>query len=158
MLPPLGFYWRFYHSYTKTYKATQFAFRFGMINFDLLLTLVCLIQPLLIGILIVLGIKGQKNFSYFKLYSAIRESSQPSRLYECSTYSRLSSKFTYQVWTLSLMMAFLIYDIEVLFLTSLIGILFIGSLLDWAIILLLVIGLAFAVIYDYSTEGILWKS
>ena len=56
------------------------------------------------------------------------------------------------------MMAFLIYDVEVLFLTSLIGILFIGSLLDWAIILLLVIGLAFAVIYDYSTEGILWKS
>ena len=122
-----------------------------MISLDTLITIFSLIQPLLIGFIVSLGIRAQSNFSNLKLYSSIREKSQPSRLYECSTYSRLNSKFTYQVWTLGLLVSFLVYDIDVLLIVALVSLLFVGSVLDLYLILTLLLGLGLAVAYDQKT-------
>ena len=87
-----------------------------MFFFDTILIFLSLVQPILIGHLALFGLMRVTNFGNFNTnLSGIRSKFLVSRVYECATYSKLSSLFSYSLNTLSVLLVFLIYDIDLIF-------------------------------------------
>lgn len=125
-----------------------------MINLDSLLTVLALIQPLLLGTLVILGVGRQFNLDGYKVYGAIRQRNQPSRLYECATYSRLSAKLSYEPNTLGLIGAYLIYDVDLIFLLAECAMLTALTISDVGAIIIFVSCLVLALCYDFKEDGL----
>ena len=90
-----------------------------MFNFDTTIIILASVQPLLIGLLVTLSFNNLFfNSKFYKYYNNIRNKTTTTKLYECSTYSRLNNKYTYGVQTISMCLAYIIYDVDVIFFFS----------------------------------------
>lgn len=90
-----------------------------MFTFDLIIIILASVQPLLIGLLVTFSFNNIFfNSKFYKYYNNIRNKTTTTKLYECSTYSRLNNKYTYGVQTISMCLAYIIYDVDVIFFFS----------------------------------------
>lgn len=122
-----------------------------MFYFDLLIIILASVQPLIIGFLVLFSIKNYfYNFFFFKYYNAHRVKTITTKLYECSTYSKLTSKYTYSIYTLSSCIMFIVYDVDLIFFFSETNSFVNNSTTNLIILLTLILLFIFGFIFDYK--------
>ena len=88
-----------------------------MFSFDSGVVFISIVQPLAIGYLFILG--APRAFGVDTLGALVggaRYNGLASRLYECGSYSRLANLFSFSPNTQLLIVALIIYDVDLLFL------------------------------------------
>lgn len=129
-----------------------------MFLFDTIIIFLSMIQPILIGHLALFGLMKVTNFGNLNTnLSGIRSKFLVSRVYECATYSKLSSLFTYSLNTLSVLLVFLIYDIDLIFFFSEISLILTFGFAEILVILILIILFVFAICFDNKGDMFSWK-
>ena len=122
-----------------------------MFYFDLIIIIISAIQPLIIGFLVLLSIKNYfYNFFFFKYYNNLRIKTITTKLYECSTYSKLTTKYSYNIYTLSSCIMFLVYDVDLIFFFSETTTFINNSIFNLFVLLFLFILFIAGFIFDYK--------
>lgn len=87
-----------------------------MADLELLLFILTLFPGIFFIILLALSILSRVNSSllYQRSWSN-RKHIKTSRFFECAAYSRLNSQFRYDIQTLGIFAAFIIYDVDLIF-------------------------------------------
>lgn len=87
-----------------------------MFNIDILIILLSCIQPLIISLILIQSLYHSfSNNYFFNKFSSIKNKNLNTKMYECSTNSRLTSKYVYNIYTFTSCLTFLIYDIDILY-------------------------------------------
>lgn len=129
-----------------------------MFYFDLLIIILSCIQPLVIGFLVLLSFKNYfYNIYFYRFYNSHRSKSITTKLYECSTYSKLTNKFSYNIYTMSCCLLFLIYDVDLIFFFSESTNIINNSYYDCIILLLLIILFIVGLMFDYKLITFNWR-
>lgn len=90
-----------------------------MFYYDMFIIILASVQPLIVGFLVIFSIKNYfYSFFFYRYYNAIRVKTITTKLYECSTYSKLTSKYSYSIYTLSSCVMFIVYDVDLIFFFS----------------------------------------
>lgn len=96
-----------------------------------MVVLVATLQPIVIGLIAIVGIGRSFNGSFFfKKTNGIRSKLPVTRLYECSTYSRLSQVVIFEISYFSIALSHIIYDVDFIFFLSEVTVLGDYSMLD----------------------------
>jgi len=125
-----------------------------MYSFEVFILLISCIQPLLIGSLIFIGIGILKPQHLLNKLNTIRNRLTAYRFYECSTYSRLTSTIKYGSQFFTLFIAFLIYDVDLIFLLSEVIFLSENAFNDLIIIIVFILLFLLGLSYDKYNTGL----
>lgn len=129
-----------------------------MFNFDTTIIILASVQPLLIGLLVTLSFNNLFfNSKFYKYYNNIRNKTTTTKLYECSTYSRLNNKYTYGVQTISMCLAYIIYDVDVIFFFSESTQFLEYSFSEFWILFMLFFFFLLGIFFDYKKLTFNWK-
>ena len=113
------------------------------------------VQPLIVGHLTLGGISRIVNTdSLFSKGGNVRNKSVVSRLYECATYSKLSSLFVYNINNSALLIAYLIYDVDLIFMLPEASAVLILSAFEFYVLLVFVLLLVIGVVFDLNKGGV----
>lgn len=117
-----------------------------MFNFDLFIIILSCTQPFLIGFIVIFSFNSFfYNTFFYTIYNNLRSKTINFKLYECSTNSRLNSKFIYKIFNLSTCVVFIVYDVDLLFflaeMTNIFTYDIVMMFVFFFLILLLIIGL-----------------
>ena len=129
-----------------------------MLNFDLIISCLACIQPIIIGFVVIVSLKNSLNdSSFFKNHSSIRSKNNNTVLYECATNSRLNSNIIYDIYTISTCVVFVVYDVDLIFIfaeaTNLFTYSFYNIIVFFIFVFLFIVG----IILDYRSLGFSWK-
>lgn len=129
-----------------------------MFNIDLLIIILASVQPLIIGLIVTLSINNLfYNSKFYKYYNNIRSKTTTTKLYECSTYSRLNNNFTYSIQTASMCLAYLIYDVDVIFFFSESTHLSNYNINEFWVLIILILFFILGIFFDYNKLTFNWK-
>ena len=85
--------------------------------FELSMSIVCFSQPIIIGLVAFIGTMNcLQSSAMFSVNLANRARLGTFRFYECATFSRSTALFRYGIAFTSILCAYLVYDIDLLFL------------------------------------------
>lgn len=90
-----------------------------MFGLELIVFVVSLTEPLIIGALMFISLgRIMSSESVSSLVASVRSSSSPYKFYECASYTRLTSLVALNTPFLVIMLAYVIYDVDVVLLIS----------------------------------------
>lgn len=90
-----------------------------MFGTELLVFIVSLTEPLIIGALMFVSLgRIVSGESISSILASVRSSATPYKFYECASYSRLSSVVALNTPFLIIMLAYVIYDVDVILIVS----------------------------------------
>ena len=111
-------------------------------------------QPLCVGLLAYLGFfRTLARSGLSSVIAARRERLTAFRFYECATYSRLSSSFTYPLSFITVLCSYLVYDVDLsLFLCEVLLVTDAGAA-EFVIFTALTVFTILGLTYDYKLGG-----
>ena len=126
-------------------------------SIDTIIIVLSCTQPILICLLLTYSIKEYFYVSnFFKFFSNIRNKQLTTKFYECSTYSKLSGNFSYNIYSISTCVIFIVYDVDVVFFVPEITNISLYSLPNFLVLLLLVVLFIFGLVSDYKVLTFNW--
>lgn len=129
-----------------------------MFNADFIIIILSSVQPLIIGLIVTISFNNMFfNSKFYKYYNNLRNKTTTTKLYECSTYSRLNNKYTYSIQTVSMCLAYLIYDVDIVFFFSESTQLLDYSINELWILFLLFFFFVYGIFFDYKKLTFNWK-
>lgn len=130
----------------------------NMSLFDLTIVFISAFQPIVIGYLSLLSIYNLVSYDFFFFSTQGSDISLlNSRVYECSTYSRLNNMFSYDINTISLLLAFLVYDVDFIFFFAETSVIFNLTILDFFIFLVFLVLFIFGILFDVKLGNLSWS-
>jgi NADH:ubiquinone oxidoreductase subunit 3 (subunit A) len=122
----------------------------------LILSASCL-QPLVIGVVAFFGLGRQiASADLAQSLATVNQKLGAFRFYECAGYSRLGSLLRYNISFFSILIAFIIYDIDFIFLVSEVLMLSGYGAACWFALSFFILCLVVGLWYDYSSVGYSW--
>ncbi len=87
-----------------------------MLTSEFIILLLSLLQPLFVGLILLLLSKlGLNSRFFFFFIKNIRFKFKSINFFECAVYSRLLNIITYDIFMLSLCILFILYDVDLIF-------------------------------------------
>lgn len=128
-----------------------------MFSSEFLLLAVSCLQPLIIGFVAFLGLGRQVGSTELaQSLATVNQKLGAFRFYECAGYSRLGSLIRYNISFFSILIAFIIYDIDFVFFVSEVLMLSGYGALCWTVFLFFMLCLVVGLWYDYCSVGYSW--
>jgi len=128
-----------------------------MFSFEFLIIFISCFQPLLIGILVFVGVGRIFNKTVFNKLGSIRSKLSSFRFYECATYSRLSSMVVYGSQFFTIFLAFLVYDVDLIFILPSTILSSDYSIDDLVLLLIFILLFIAGMSYDKKNTNFSWK-
>ena len=124
-----------------------------MFSFEFLILCISCFQPLVLGILVFIGIGNITTKIFLNKAGSIRSKLSSFRFYECATYSRLTSMVVYGSQFFSIFLAFLIYDVDLIFILAEVIFFADYSIDDLLVLSVFILLFICGVMYDKYTTG-----
>jgi NADH:ubiquinone oxidoreductase subunit 3 (subunit A) len=128
-----------------------------MFSSEFLILATSCLQPLVIGLVAFSGLGRQiASADLAQSLATVNQKLGAFRFYECASYSRLGSLLRYNVSFFSILIAFIIYDIDFIFLVSEVLMLSGYGAACWFAFSFFILCLVVGLWYDYSSVGYSW--
>jgi NADH:ubiquinone oxidoreductase subunit 3 (subunit A) len=115
------------------------------------------LQPLVVGFAAFAGLGRQATSADLaQSLATVDQKLGAFRFYECASYSRLGSLLRYNISFFSILVAFIIYDVDFIFLFSELLMLSGYGAACWFVLAFFVLCLVVGLWYDYSAVGYSW--
>jgi NADH:ubiquinone oxidoreductase subunit 3 (subunit A) len=127
-----------------------------MSSLSIILVVLSALQPVVIGHLVIVGFGRLLNSdSEFDNYGNLRNKANVNRVYECATNSKAASKTPITLNTTTLLLTYLVYDVDLIFLLPMLVLVSYVTLVElltvFIFIALFLIGLA----VDFKKGGLI---
>jgi len=128
-----------------------------MFTLEFLISIISCFLPLIVGFLAFIGLGRLIDLtSFFSSFGLYNSKTTAFRLYECATYSRLSNLFSYSINNISIFLAFIVYDIDLIFFLPSSSYINNFGFIDHFIWFLFLFLFALGIYYDKQTFGFNW--
>lgn len=129
-----------------------------MVSVDIIFFFISCTQPILVGVLAYIGLGRSSSWvEFFKSTSSLRSKVTNYRVYECATPSRLNNLISFNLSFFSIMLTFLIYDVDLVFFASELLLLHSFGFVEAFILFVFFIFLVLGLVFEAKQTNFNWK-
>jgi len=127
-----------------------------MFSLDFFILFVSFSQPLIVGLLAYIGLGRYVSKSSLSVWSDKSIKTSQVRVYECSTFTRLSPVTKYAIPMSNLLCAFIVYDVDLILFVSEVVSLLTYSVAELIILFFFIFCFFCGLVIDYRKTGTSW--
>jgi len=129
-----------------------------MLSFDFVVASVACTQPLIIGLLAFIGFGRVTAWTtVYQSLTGLRSSITNFRVYECATATRLNNLVSFNFAFFSVIVTFLIYDVDLVFFASELILISGSGPLELIVLTLLLFLLVFGLVLELRVNNFNWR-
>jgi len=124
-----------------------------MFTLEMFVLFLASFQPIAIGVLAYIGLGRVASRELLNSFGGVREKVAAYRFYECAAYSRLTQLVRYGIPFLSLCLAYIVYDVDIMLLIAEMPVVVHYGVVEIYALLLFIALFILALWYDYRALG-----